>query len=134
MAIVLLQWVSFAAMPSRTLNPLSVVIACQLGLPLHSWSVIGMSSSLLLVFGLCIIYILHCIIYIYKSLLILFFSRDFVLIFIAKALFLVRLFLRATHNWVILVKNRVVGVTKRGCSTVGEAGYRACSGRPLLVG
>ena len=25
MAIVLLQWVSFAAMPSRTLNPLSVV-------------------------------------------------------------------------------------------------------------
>ena len=26
MAIVLLQWVSFAAMPSRTLNPLSVVI------------------------------------------------------------------------------------------------------------
>ena len=26
LAIVLLQWVSFAAMPSRTLNPLSVVI------------------------------------------------------------------------------------------------------------
>ena len=26
MAIVLLQWIAFAAMPSRTLNPLSVVI------------------------------------------------------------------------------------------------------------
>ena len=39
-------------------------------LPFRSWSVIGLSSSLLLVFGLFVIYILHCIIYIYKSLLI----------------------------------------------------------------
>ena len=55
-------------------------------LPFRSWSVIGLSSSLLLVFGLYIIYILHCIIYIYKSLLILFFSHDLVLVLIAKAL------------------------------------------------
>ena len=55
-------------------------------LPFRSWSVIGLSSSLLLVFGLYIIYIVHCIIYIYKSLLILFFSHDLVLAFIAKAL------------------------------------------------
>ena len=48
--------------------------------------------------------------------------------------FSLRLFLRATHTWVSLVKNSVVCVTKRGCSTVGEAGYRAFSGRPLLVG
>ena len=41
-------------------------------LPFRSWNVIGLSSSLLLVFGLYVIYILHCIIYIYKSLVILF--------------------------------------------------------------
>ena len=84
-----LQWISFAAMPNRTSNPLSVVIVGSMSggfLPFRSWSVIGLSSSLLLVFGLYIIYILHCIIYIYKSLLILFFSHDLVLVFIAKAL------------------------------------------------
>ena len=47
---------------------------------------IGLSNSLLLVFGPYIIYILHCIIYIYKPLLILFFSHDLVLVSIAKAL------------------------------------------------
>ena len=41
-------------------------------LPFRSWSVIGLSISLLLVFELYVIYILHFIIYIYKSLLILF--------------------------------------------------------------
>ena len=90
MAIVLLQWVSFAAMPSRTLSPLIVVtvgIIVRWVLPFRSWSVIGLSSSLLLVFELYFIYILHCIFYIYKSLLILFFSHDLVLVFIAKAQF-----------------------------------------------
>ena len=90
MAIVLLQWVSFAVMPSRTLSPLIVVTVGSIVrwvLPFRSWSVIGLSSSLLLVFGLYIIYILHFFICIYKSLLILFFSHDLVLVFIAKALF-----------------------------------------------
>ena len=88
MAIVLLQWVSYAAIPSGTLNPLSVVIVGSMsgGFANPYWSVIGLSTSLLLVFGLYIIYILHCIIYIYKFLSILFFSHDFVLVFIAKAL------------------------------------------------
>ena len=37
MAIVLLQWVSFAAMPRRTLNPLSVVtVGCMSGGSCHS--------------------------------------------------------------------------------------------------
>ena len=57
-----------------------------MGLPFRNWSVIGLSSSLLLVFGLYIIYVLHCIIYIYKSLLVLFLNHDLVLVFIAKAL------------------------------------------------
>ena len=36
---------------------------------------------------LCVfVYTLHCIVYIYKSLLILFFSHDLVLVFTAKAL------------------------------------------------
>ena len=51
-----------------------------------------------------------------------------------KRYYLVRLFLSATHTRVTPVENSVVGVTKRGCSMVGEAGYRACSGRPLQVG
>ena len=41
-------------------------------LPFRTWSVIGLSNSLLLVFGLYVIFKLHCIIYIYKSLLSLF--------------------------------------------------------------
>ena len=37
MAIVRLQWVSFAAMPSRTLNPLSVVtVGSMSGVSCHS--------------------------------------------------------------------------------------------------
>ena len=37
MAIVLLQWVSYAAMPSRTLNPLSVVtVGSKSGVFCHS--------------------------------------------------------------------------------------------------
>ena len=83
-----LQWVSFAAMPSRTSDLLIVLFVGSMSvgfLPFRSWIVIGLSSSLLLVFGLYTIYILHCIIYIYKTLLILFFSHDLVLVFIAKA-------------------------------------------------
>ena len=53
---------------------------------------IGLSSSLLLVFGLYFNYVLHCIVYVYKFLIFLFFSHDLVLVFI------VRLFLRATHT------------------------------------
>ena len=62
MAIVLLQWISFSAMPSRTLNPLSVVtVGSMSGGLCHSvvWSVIGLSSFLPLVFGLFVIYIMH---------------------------------------------------------------------------
>ena len=58
----LLQWISFCAMPSRTLNPLSVVIVGSMSSGFcHSvvWSVIGLSNFLLLVFGLFVIYILH---------------------------------------------------------------------------
>ena len=58
----------------------------RLVLTFRSWSVIGLSNSLMLVFGLFVIFILHYITYIYKSLLILFFSYDLVLVFIAKAL------------------------------------------------
>ena len=65
MASVRLQWVSFAVMKSRTLNPLGVVaVGSMSGVSCHPVVVIGLSSSLLLVFGLYIIYILHCIIYI----------------------------------------------------------------------
>ena len=67
MAIVLLQWILFSAMPSRTLYPLSVVIVGSMSgrfLPFRTWSVIGFSSSLLLVFGLFVTYKLHYIIYI----------------------------------------------------------------------
>ena len=61
MAIVRLQWVSFAAMPSRTSNPLIVVTVGSSGVFCHSVvGVIGLSSSLLLVFGLYVICILHC--------------------------------------------------------------------------
>ena len=56
---------------------------------------IGLSSSLLLVFGLYIIYILHFNIYIYNYLLILFFSHDLVLIFIAKALLISSVILKS---------------------------------------
>ena len=62
MAIVLLQWISFSAMPSGALNPLSVVtVDSTSGGFCDSvvWSVIGLSSFLLLVFGLFVIYILH---------------------------------------------------------------------------
>ena len=55
------------------------------------------------------------------------FSYDFTLVFIAKALIISSVIFTP-------VRNIVVGVTKCGCSTVGEAGYRACSGRHLLVG
>ena len=71
MAIVLFQWVSFAAMPSRTLNPLSVVTvgSNRVYSPFRSWRVIGLSSSLLLLaFGFYVTYMLHCIIILYKSL------------------------------------------------------------------
>ena len=54
-------------------------------LPLRSWSVIGLSNSLMLVFGLFVIYILHYIIYIYESLLIQFFSYDFYISFYRKS-------------------------------------------------
>ena len=54
-------------------------------LPFRSWSLIGLSSSLLLVFGLYVIYILRCISYTYKSLLILFLVMILLYFFIAKA-------------------------------------------------
>ena len=54
----------------------------------------------------------------------------FILVFIAKALLYGSVIFKSYSQ----LKKTVVGVTKRGCSTVGEAGYRACSGRPLLVG
>ena len=57
-------------------------------LPFRSWSVIGLSSSLLLTFRLFVIYILHYIIYIYKSLLILFFSYDLCISFYRKIVFI----------------------------------------------
>ena len=86
MVIVLLQLI-FSAMPICTLNPFSVVIVGSLsGGFYHSVIGVRLSNFLLIVFGLCIIYILHYIFYICKSLLIVFFSYDFVLVFIAKAL------------------------------------------------
>ena len=60
-----------------------------MGLPFRSWSVIGLSSSLLLVFGLYFIYKMHCFSYIDKSLLILFFSHDLVLVFIVVLVIIV---------------------------------------------
>ena len=53
--------------------------------PTRSWSAIRFSSFLLLVFKLFIIYILHYIIYTYKSLLILFFSYDHCISFYRKS-------------------------------------------------
>ena len=73
-------------------------------------------------------------IYIYKSLLILFFIHDLVLGFIAKALLFSSVIFKSYSHLSNSRQNNVVVVTKRGCSTVVEAGYRACSGRPLLVG
>ena len=80
MAYVLFQWISFAATPSRTLNPLSVVIVGSMsgGFAIPYLECDWVVKFLLLVFGLYIIYILHCIIHIYKSLLILLFSHDLV--------------------------------------------------------
>ena len=65
MAIVLFRWVSFVAMPSRTLNPLCVVtVGSMSGVFCHSIAgcVIGLSSSLSLVFELYVIFLLQCII------------------------------------------------------------------------
>ena len=69
MAIIWLQWISFSAMPNRTPN-----LECsdcrqhvRWVLPFRSSSVIGLSDSLMLVFGLLVIYILHYIIHIFKS-------------------------------------------------------------------
>ena len=62
MAIVLLQLIFFPVLPSRNLNQLSVVtVGIMLGGFCHSvvWSVTELSSFLLLVFGLFVIYILH---------------------------------------------------------------------------
>ena len=73
MAIVLLQWVSFAAMPSRTLNPLSVVtVGSKSDVFCHSVVVARLGCQIPCCFGLYVIYILHCLIYIYKTLLFLF--------------------------------------------------------------
>ena len=98
-------------------------------LPFRSWSVIGLSSSLLLVFGLFIIYILHCMTFIYKYLLILFLVMILYLAFIAKALsFSLVIF----KSYSPLSNSRKKGCwLKVLCSTVGKAGYSACSGRPL---
>ena len=58
----------------------------------------------------------------------------FILVFIAKALFFSSVVFKIySHLSNSRQKNNVI-VTKRGCSTVGEAGYRACSRLPLLVG
>ena len=133
MAIVLFQWVSFAAMLSRTLNPLSVGCRQHIGwvLPFRSWSVIGLLSFLLPVFVLYVVYVLRCIIYMYKSLLSFVFNYDLVWFFIAKAFLFSSVIFKSYSPLSNSRQNQIV-VTKRGCSTVGYAGYRACSGRPLL--
>ena len=86
-AIVRLQWIFFSAMPNRTPN-----LECsdcrqhvRWVLPFRSWSVIGLSGSLMLVFGLFVIYILHYIIHILKSLLVLFFTYDLYISFHRKS-------------------------------------------------
>ena len=58
----------------------------------------------------------------------------FILVFIAKALFFSSVVFKSYSHLSNSRQKNNVSVTKRGCSTVGEAGYRACSGLPLLVG
>ena len=136
MAFVRLQWISFSAMPSRTLDPLSeVTVGSMSGGFWHSvvWSVIGLSSFLLLVFGLFVTYKLHFYFLHIQIFVNCVFSHDLVLVFISNAFLFSSVILKSYSHLFNSRQNVVVGVTKRGCSTVGEAGYRACSGRSLLV-
>ena len=58
----------------------------------------------------------------------------FIFVFIAKALLFSSVIFKSYSHLSNFRQVSVVCVTKRGCSAVGEAGYRACSGRPLLAG
>ena len=110
MAIVRLHWVSFAAMPSRTLKPLSVVtVGSMSGMFCHS--VVGVrlgchvpccSSLDCMLSVFCMVLFTYTInqlcMVLFTSLCNFVFSYDIVLFLSQKRYCLVRLFLRATHT------------------------------------
>ena len=100
-------------------------------LPFRSWSVIVVVKILAArLWAVCnlytALYFLHIQIFVNFV-----FSYDLVLIFIAKAFLFSYVIFKSYSPLSNSRQKHRVWVTKRGCSSVGKAGYRACSGRPL---